>query len=69
MGRVEPESAFQSYLDGALEVFAIEADETERAVIAGVWSIYEPAMDLLRDADLSEVVPERDIDLSRPPAR
>jgi hypothetical protein len=39
---VEPNSAFQSYLDGALEVFGIEADETERAVMAGVWSVYEP---------------------------
>ena len=48
-------SAFQSYLEGALEIFGIEADETERAVMAGIWSIYEPAMELLRDADLGGV--------------
>lgn len=69
LGRVESGSAFQSYLEGALEVFGIEVDETERAVIAGVWSVYEPAMDLLREADLSGVAPEREIDLSRAPVR
>ena len=48
-GRVPPgdggESAFQSYLDGALETFGIDADESERAVMLGVWSIYEPGME------------------------
>ena len=37
--------------------------------MAGVWSIYEPGMDLLRDADLDEVEPELLPDLSAPPAR
>jgi hypothetical protein len=64
---VEPEAAFRSYLEGALEVFGIEADETERAVIIGVWSVYEPAMAELREADPSAVEPERDADLSRAP--
>ncbi len=64
---VPPDSAFQSYLDGSLEIFGIEADETERAVISGVWSVYEPALQLLRDADLSDVEPEPDADLSRAP--
>jgi hypothetical protein len=64
---VEPEAAFRSYLEGALEVFGIEADETERAVMAGVWSVYEPAMAELREADLSAVEPERDADLSTDP--
>jgi hypothetical protein len=45
---VEPEVAFRSYLEGALDVFGIEANETERAVMSGVWSIYEPAMAELR---------------------
>lgn len=61
------ESAFQSYLDGALDTFGIEADETERAVMSGVWAIYEPAMEMLRDADLRAVEPETDVDLSRAP--
>jgi hypothetical protein len=66
---VDAESALQSYLNGALETFGIEADETERAVMAGVWEIYEPGMNLLTEADLSEVEPERTADVSRAPER
>jgi hypothetical protein len=62
------ESAFQSYLDGALETFGIEADETERAVMTGVWTLYEPALEMLRDKDLRGVEPETDVDLSRAPS-
>jgi len=65
---MQGESAFQSYLQGALEIFGIDADLAERAVMAGVWSIYEPGMDLLRDADLDGIEPEPNADLSRPPA-
>jgi hypothetical protein len=66
---MEAQSAFQRYLDSALESSGIEADETERAVIAGVWSIWEPGMNLLRDADLDGVEPELHPDLSAPPTR
>jgi hypothetical protein len=66
---VEPETAFQSYLEGALETFGIEADETERAVMASVWQIHREGMDLLATADLSGVEPEPAPDLSRPPER
>jgi hypothetical protein len=64
---MEAGSAFQSYLDSALESFGIEADATERAVMVGVWSIWEPGMNLLRDADLDGVDPEPRADLSTPP--
>ena len=64
---MESEAAFRSYLEGALEVFGIEADETERAVMSGVWSVFEPAIAELREADLSAVDPEPDADLSRAP--
>ena len=64
---MESEAAFRSYLEGALEVFGIEADETERAVMSGVWSVFEPAMAELRESDLSAVDPEPDADLSRAP--
>jgi hypothetical protein len=64
---MEAGSAFQRYLDSALESFGIEADETERAVMAGVWSIWEPGLDLLRDADLDGVEHEQNADLSSPP--
>jgi hypothetical protein len=65
---MEAGSALQRYLDSALESFGIEADETERAVMAGVWSIWEPGLNLLRDADLDGVEHERPADLSSPPA-
>lgn len=64
---MESEAAFRSYLEWALEVFGIEADETERAVMSGVWSVYEPAIAELREADLSAVDPEPDADPSRAP--
>jgi hypothetical protein len=64
---MEAGSAFQRYLDSGLESFGIEADETERAVMAGVWSIWEPGMNLLRDSDLDRVEHELNADLSSPP--
>ena len=63
-----PDPAYQAYLQAALEIYGIEADEVERAVIAGVWEIYEPGMKELREADLSAVEPEIAPDLSRAPA-
>jgi hypothetical protein len=66
---MEGESAFQSYLNGALETFGIKADEDERAVMMGVWSLYEPGMELLRDAKLDGIDPEPHPDLSKPPSR
>jgi hypothetical protein len=66
---VEAGSPFQGYLEAAVEIFGIETDESERAVMAGVWSIWEPGMSLLRDAELDGVEPELDADLSSPPRR
>jgi hypothetical protein len=65
---VSPDPAYQAYLQAALEIYGIEADEVERAVMAGVWEIYEPGMNALGEADLSAVEPEPAPDLSRPPA-
>ena len=64
-----PETAFQSYLEGALESFGIEADETERMVMTGIWSLYEPNMMLLLGADLEGTEIERNVDLSKAPPR
>jgi hypothetical protein len=64
---MEAGNPFQRYLDSALESFGIDADETERAVMAGVWSIWERGMNLLRDADLDDVRQEPHPDLSSPP--
>jgi len=66
---MEARIAFEKYLQSALETFGIEADESERGVMAGVWSIYEPGMELLRDADLDSVEYELGADLSKPPGR
>ena len=66
---MEAGSAFQRYLDSALESFGIEADETERAVMAGVWSIWEPGMNLLRDTDLDGVEHELNAGPLRPSRR
>ena len=66
---MDRDSAPKSFIDGGLASFGIEADELERAVMRGVWEVYRPALELLMSADLSEVEPERDPDLSRPPAR
>jgi hypothetical protein len=66
---MEGEPEFQRYLSGALETFGIQADDEERAVMTGVWSLYEPGMELLRDADLSGVEAEPHADLSKPPPR
>jgi hypothetical protein len=66
---MERESSFQSYLNGGLETFGIDADLDERAVMIGVWSLYEPGMELLRDADIDGIEPEAHADLSKPPER
>ena len=65
---MEASVPFEKYLQSALETFGIEADEAERGVMAGVWSIYEPGMELLRDADLDGIEHELRADLSRAPA-
>ena len=64
---MEAGSPFQRYLDSGLESFGIEADEIERAVMAGIWSIWEPDMNLLRDADLDGAENELNADLSAAP--
>ena len=64
---MEAGSPFQRYLEGALESFGIEADETERLVMTGVWSLYEPGMTLLQETDLEGVEYELRPDLSSPP--
>jgi hypothetical protein len=66
---MESAAAFQGYMDHALELLGIEADETERMVMAAVWALYEPGMEVLRDADLDEVEPEHRLDLSKAPPR
>ncbi len=66
---VDADSAFQSYLEGGLAVYGIEADPLERSVIESVFAIYQAPIDLLLAADLEEIEPEPQLDLSRAPER
>jgi hypothetical protein len=66
---VEGGTAFDQYLELALGLLGIESDEMERMVMAGVWSVYEPGLEVLRDADLDEADPEPRADLSAAPPR
>jgi hypothetical protein len=63
---LEPNPDLQSYLDGALATLGIEADEVERAVMAGVWGIWEPGLRELLEHELSGAIEERP-DLSQGP--
>ena len=63
---MEPNPDLQSYLDGALASFGIEADETERAVMAAVWGIWEPGLRELLDHELGDAI-EDNPDLSKAP--
>jgi len=65
---MEAGTPFEQFIDAGLDSFGIEADETERAVMLGVWALWEPGMSLLRDADLDEVGQEMHPDLGAPPA-
>jgi hypothetical protein len=64
---LDQETAFQSYIEGGLENFGIEADEVERAVMKGVFEIYQPALELLLEVDLDADAAEPSPNLSRPP--
>jgi hypothetical protein len=66
---VTPETAFESHIEGGLEVYGIEADETERAVMKGVFELYRPALELLLAYDLESAPEEPEPDLSRAPGR
>lgn len=57
----------QSFIAGGFELAGIEADEAELAVMAVVESIYRPHVEALLEADLDDVAPEPEIDLSQPP--
>jgi len=61
------ETAFQSYIEGALAGLEIEVDEVERAVIKGVWALYEPGIRALLEADLDGVEQEMHPDIGRAP--
>jgi hypothetical protein len=63
---LEPNPDLQKYLDGALATYGIEADQVERAVMNGVWAIYEPGLTELLEHELSDAY-EDNPDLSKAP--
>jgi hypothetical protein len=63
---LEPNPDLQSYLDGALATYGIEADQVERAVMDAVWGIYEPGLTELLEHELSDAQ-EENPDLSQAP--
>jgi hypothetical protein len=61
------EDAFERWARGGLEMIGIDASDADLAVMAALDSIFRPDMEALMEADLTEVEPERDVDLSRAP--
>jgi hypothetical protein len=59
--------ALERYVRAGLELAGDEADDTDIAVIRAADAIYGPVMSALDAADLTRVLPEPDLDPSRPP--
>ncbi|HEU5142402.1 MAG TPA: hypothetical protein VFU04_04510 [Solirubrobacterales bacterium] len=55
------------FVDAGLASLGIEADETDRAVMAAVHQLFWPPILELLGLETSEVAPERDVDPSRAP--
>jgi hypothetical protein len=58
---------FQTFVKTGLERLGIEVDDVELAVIEAADSLYRPHLDALLAADVDDVEPEPEIDLSEPP--
>jgi hypothetical protein len=58
---------FQTFAKTGLARLGIEVDDVELAVIEAADSLYRPHLDALLAADLDDVEPEPEIDLSEPP--
>jgi hypothetical protein len=58
---------FQRFAGGGFELLGIEIDEVQLAVIAAADALYRPRIEALLGADLDDVEPEPNIDLSGPP--
>lgn len=58
---------FQTFARTGLERLGIEVDDVELAVIEAADSLYRLHLDALLAAELDDIAPEPDIDLSEPP--
>jgi hypothetical protein len=57
----------ERYVRAGLELAGEELDEVDMAVIRAADAVYGPALAALDAADLTHVLPENDLDPSRPP--
>lgn len=60
--------ALEQYARAGLELAGETVDDIDLAVIRAADSVYGPAFAALDRADLSHVLPEPDLDPSRPPS-
>ena len=68
-GRVDssPVDALEQYVRAGLELAGEEVDDVDLAVIRAADAVYGPQLRALESADLTSVMPEPDLDPSRPP--
>jgi hypothetical protein len=66
-GRFPPVDALERYVRAGLELAGEEVDEVDMAVIRAADAVYGPALAALDAADLTQVLPESDLDPGRPP--
>ena len=59
--------ALERYVRSGLELAGDDVDDTDLAVIRAADAVYGPAMRALDAADLTDVMPEPDLDPSRAP--
>lgn len=66
-GTFPPVDALEQYVRSGLELAGEEVDDIDLAVIRAADAVYGPGMRALDEADLSDVLPEPDLDPARAP--
>jgi hypothetical protein len=64
---MDVDEQFDTLVRLSLGRYGIEVDEVDLAVMRAAERVYGPGRDALMAADLSDVPPEHDLDLSRAP--
>jgi hypothetical protein len=65
--RFPPVDPLETYVRAGLELAGEQLDDIDMAVIRAADAVYGPGMRALDAADLSDVLPEPDLDPGRPP--
>jgi hypothetical protein len=66
---MEANDSADDFIPAGLASLGIEADEVDLAVMGAAHRLFWPAILTLFELDAGDAGPERDPDLSRPPAR